>query len=636
SVAKVEKKQTRRNPTAPFTTSTLQQEAARKLYFATKRTMQVAQRLYEGIQIGGETIGLITYMRTDGVQMAGEAIATCRDLIGNDYGADYLPGEPRVYKTKAKNAQEAHEAIRPTDVKRLPSDVAQYLDDDQKKLYELIWKRTVASQMEAARIDQVAADISSPDGNTTLRATGSVIAFDGFLRVYQEGKDEKNAANDKDRILPDLKEGEALARTSVNPEQHFTQPPPRYSEASLVKTMEELGIGRPSTYSSIISVLQDRDYVTLEQRRFTPQDRGRLVTAFLASFFTKYVEYNFTAELEDKLDDISGGRIDWKQVLRDFWEDFAKAVGDTKELRVRDVLDRLNELLGPHFFHDEGNGKDPRACPTCDEGQLSLKLGKFGAFIGCSNYPDCRYTRPLVVSDDDGAGIGDSGPVVLGKDPVTSLDVSIRKGPYGTYVQLGEVEEVPTANGKKMKKTKPKRSSLPRGVSPADVDLEKAIGLLALPRDIGIWPETGDMIQAGIGRFGPYLKYSGLYLSLKGDDDVLTIGINRAIDLIEAAPKKDPPIILGDHPKSKKPVSIRSGRWGKYVGHGMVRANIPKGTDPEKLSLEEAVALVDAKAGTGKGGKKKAAAKKKPAAKKKKAAAKKKPAKKKATKKEPA
>ncbi|MBT4464140.1 MAG: type I DNA topoisomerase, partial [Rhodospirillaceae bacterium] len=402
SVAKVEKKQTRRNPTAPFTTSTLQQEAARKLYFATKRTMQVAQRLYEGIQIGGETIGLITYMRTDGVQMAGEAIATCRDLIGNDYGADYLPGEPRVYKTKAKNAQEAHEAIRPTDVKRLPSDVAQYLDDDQKKLYELIWKRTVASQMEAARIDQVAADISSPDGNTTLRATGSVIAFDGFLRVYQEGKDEKNAANDKDRILPDLKEGEALARTSVNPEQHFTQPPPRYSEASLVKTMEELGIGRPSTYSSIISVLQDRDYVTLEQRRFTPQDRGRLVTAFLASFFTKYVEYNFTAELEDKLDDISGGRIDWKQVLRDFWEDFAKAVGDTKELRVRDVLDRLNELLGPHFFHDEGNGKDPRACPTCDEGQLSLKLGKFGAFIGCSNYPDCRYTRPLVVSDDDG------------------------------------------------------------------------------------------------------------------------------------------------------------------------------------------------------------------------------------------
>ncbi|MHA1598021.1 MAG: DNA topoisomerase, partial [Alphaproteobacteria bacterium] len=552
----------------------------------------------------------------------GEAIAACRDLIGNDYGADYLPGEARVYKTKAKNAQEAHEAVRPTDVKRMPSDVAQYMDEDQKKLYDLIWKRTVASQMESARIDQVAADISSPEGKATLRATGSVIAFDGFLRVYQEGKDDKGGdKGDKDRILPDLKQGEALERKTIHPEQHFTQPPPRYSEASLVKTMEELGIGRPSTYSSIISVLQDRDYVTLEQRRFQPQDRGRLVTAFLASFFARYVEYNFTAELEDKLDDISGGRTDWKQVLRDFWGAFAKAVDDTKELRVRNVLDKLNELLGPHFFHDEGNGKDPRACPTCDDGQLSLKLGKFGAFIGCSNYPDCRYTRPLVVSDEDGAGIGDSGPVVLGKDPETGKDISIRKGPYGTYVQLGEEEEVPTANGKKMKKVKPKRSSLPRGLSPADVDLKKAIGLLALPRDIGIWPETGDMIQAGVGRFGPYLKYSGLYLSLKGDDDVLTVTLDRALELIAAAPKKDPPKILGDHPKSKKPVSIRSGRWGKYVGHGMVRANIPKDTDPDTMTLEDAVALVDAKAGTKT---KKKTAKKKPAAKKKKAPARKK------------
>ncbi len=612
TISKVERKQSRRNPAAPFTTSTLQQDAARKLYFATKRTMQVAQRLYEGFTIEGETVGLITYMRTDGVQIANEAIEAIRGLIGSQYGANYVPGQARVYKAKAKNAQEAHEAIRPTDVTRKPADVARYLDDDQRKLYGLIWKRAMASQMEAAVMDQVAADMTSPDGQTTLRATGSVIAFDGFLRLYQ---DDKKSDDDKDRILPDLREGDALVRTSVDPEQHFTQPPPRYSEASLVKAMEELGIGRPSTYSSIISVLQDRNYVTLENRRFLPDDRGRLVTAFLSSFFGKYVEYNFTAELEEKLDDVSGGRVNWKQVLREFWDDFSKSVTDIKDLRVREVLDALNDLLGPHFFHDEGNGKDPRACPTCDEGQLSLKLGKFGAFIGCSNYPECRFTRPLVVNDDDGAGIGDAGPVELGKDPASGLMISIRKGPYGTYVQLGEVEE--TTVGKKVTKSKPKRASLPRGLSPAAIDLDKAIGLLSLPRDIGLWPETGDMIQAGLGRFGPYLKYNGIFLSLKGDDDVLTIGINRAIDLIEAAPKKDPPKVLGDHPKSKKPVSIKSGRWGPFVSHGMVRANIPKGTDADTLSLADAVALVDARAGTGK--KKKAPAKKKkPVARKKK------------------
>jgi len=631
SVAKIERKQSRRNPTAPFTTSTLQQEAARKLYYPTRRTMQIAQRLYEGVMIGGETVGLITYMRTDGVQMAGEAITATRALIGSAYGKNYLPEHPREYKTKAKNAQEAHEAIRPTDVSRKPADVAQYLDEDQRKLYELIWKRTMASQMEAAVLDQVAVDIASADKVTTLRATGSVIAFDGFLKLYQESGDDKNGKDaDKDRILPDMKEGEALSRISVTPEQHFTQPPPRYSEASLVKTLEELGIGRPSTYASIISVLQDRNYVILDKRRFQPEDRGRLVTAFLSSFFANYVEYNFTAELEEKLDDISGGRIGWKQVLRDFWDSFAKAVDDTKDLRVREVLDCLNELLGPHFFHDEGNGKDPRACPTCDTGQLSLKLGKFGAFIGCSDYPDCKFTRPLVVSDENGAGIADAGPVELGKDPATGMEVSLRKGPYGLYVQLGEEEVV--MEGKKKKKIKPKRSSLTRGMPPAEVDLEKALGLLALPRDIGVWPETGDMIQAGIGRFGPYLKYNGIFLSLKGDDDVLTIGINRAIALVEAAPKKDPPKLLGDHPRSKKPVNIKSGRWGRFVSHGMVRANIPKGTDPETLTLEEAVALVDTKAGTGKAGKQKAVAKKKTAKKKtaKKKTAKKKSAKKKA------
>jgi DNA topoisomerase-1 len=611
TVTKVERKQSRRNPMAPFTTSTLQQEASRKLYFATKRTMQVAQRLYEGFNINGETVGLITYMRTDGVFISNEAINSIRGLIGSDYGSKYVPDSPRMYKTKAKNAQEAHEAVRPTDVTRKPTDVAQYLDEDQRKLYELIWKRTVSSQMEAAIMDQVAADINSPDQQTTLRATGSVIAFDGFLKVYQESKND----DDRERILPNLNEGDTLERTSIDPEQHFTQPQPRYSEASLVKTMEELGIGRPSTYSSIISVLQDRNYVILEKRRFQPDDRGRLVTAFLTSFFTKYVEYNFTAELEEKLDDISGGRVEWKEVLREFWAPFSKAVDDTKELRVREVLDTLNELLGPHFFHDPGNGKDPRACSSCEDGKLSLKLGKFGAFIGCSNYSDCRYTRPLVVSEGDADGIANAGPVLLGKDPVTQLDISLRKGPYGTYVQMGEVEKI--TEGKKTKKTKPKRTSLPRSLPPADVDLNKALGLLALPRDLGIWPETGDMIQAGLGRFGPYLKYSGLFLSLKGDDDVLTIGINRAIDLIEAAPKKDPPKILGEHPKTKKPVSIKSGRWGPFVSHGVVRANIPKGTDADVLTLEDAIALADAKATNGKGGKKKAAAKKDPAKKKK-------------------
>ncbi|MBH89185.1 MAG: DNA topoisomerase I [Magnetovibrio sp.] len=599
TVSKIERKQSRRNPYAPFNTSTLQQEASRKLYFATKRTMQIAQRLYEGFNINGETVGLITYMRTDGVFISGEAVDSIRKIVSNDYGVKYIPDNPRIYKSKAKNAQEAHEAIRPTDLTRKPSDVAQYLDQDQLKLYELIWKRTISSQMQAAIIDQVAADIDSTDQQTTLRATGSVIAFDGFLKVYQEDKTDDNS----ERVLPDLIKGDILERISTKSEQHFTQPQPRYSEASLVKTLEELGIGRPSTYSSIISVLQDRNYVTLDKRRFQPDDRGRLVTAFLTSFFSKYVEYNFTAELEGKLDDISGGRIEWKDVLRDFWDPFSKAVDDTKDLRVREVLDSLNDLLGDHFFHDQGNGKDPRACLYCKDGKLSIKIGKFGAFIGCSNYDACRYTRPLIANEEGSDGIIDSGPLILGKDPVTQKEISLRKGPYGTYVQLGEVEEI--NDGKKKKKSKPKRASLPRTMQPADVDLNKALGLLALPRDLGIWPETGDMIQAGVGRFGPYLKYSGLYLSLKGDDDVLTIGINRAIDLIEAAPKKDPPKILGDHPKTKKPVSIKSGRWGPFVSHGKIRANIPKGKDVDNLTLQEAIDLADAKSANGTSGRKK-------------------------------
>ncbi|HYN39050.1 MAG TPA: type I DNA topoisomerase, partial [Rhodospirillales bacterium] len=455
TVAEVERKQTRRHPSPPFVTSTLQQEASRKLGFSASHTMRVAQKLYEGVSIGGETVGLITYMRTDGVQMSGEAIATCRRVIDAEFGGRYVPEKPRLYKTKAKNAQEAHEAIRPTDLARKPADVAAYLDNDQRRLYALIWKRTLASQMESAVLDQVAVDIASEDRQVIFRANGSVIAFDGFLRVYREGRDDPEtekpgtpamAADDGERMLPDVTRGESLTRRSVTPEQHFTQPPPRFTEASLVKRLEELGIGRPSTYASIISVLQDRKYVRLDSKRFVPEDRGRLVTAFLESFFERYVAYGFTAAMEERLDDVSGGRLDWKTVLRDFWRDFSSAVDDTRELRVKEVLEALDRLLGPHFFRDGESGRDPRGCPSCSEGRLGLKLGKFGAFIGCSNYPGCRYTRPLVPASADeapAAASGSNGARVLGDDPATGLAVSLRKGPYGPYVQLGEA----TANG---------------------------------------------------------------------------------------------------------------------------------------------------------------------------------------------
>jgi len=608
AVDSVERKKSRRNPTPPFTTSTLQQEASRKLNFSAKRTMQVAQRLYEGVNIGGETVGLITYMRTDGVQMAAEAIEGCRSLIGERYGAPYLPDEPRVYKTKAKNAQEAHEAIRPTDVSRRLENLRQYLDEDQQKLYSLIWQRTVASQMASAVLDQVAVDIASRQENVVLRATGSVIAFDGFLKLYQEGRDERRGEraedDDRNRILPPVREGDALDRRDVNAEQHFTQPPPRYTEASLVKKLEELGIGRPSTYASILSVLQDRNYVKLEKRRFEPEDRGRVVTAFLESFFTRYVEYGFTADLEEKLDDISGGRIDWKTVLNEFWGPFNNAVGETKDLRVREVLDALDTILGPHFFRANGSGRDPRACPACADGRLSLKLGKFGAFIGCSNYPECRHTRPLAVTNGDDEDEADNGPRVLGNEPETGMEVSLRKGPYGHYVQLGEAE--------KGSKSKPKRSSLARNMRPADIDLEKALALLSLPREVGIDPESGQKITAAIGRFGPYIKLGGTYVSLKGDDDVLTIGLNRAVVLMANAPKKPEPVNLGDHPKSGKPITVRQGRWGPYVQAGTIRANVPKGTKMEEVTLEMAVIALDAKgAGKDKAAKKKAPAKKK-------------------------
>ena len=609
AVAKVERKKARRHPAPPFTTSTLQQEASRKLHFGAKRTMQVAQRLYEGVDIGGETVGLITYMRTDAVNMAGEAVFACRDLIGREYGDAYVPASPRMYKTKAKNAQEAHEAIRPTDVARRPRDLAGRLDKDQLRLYELIWKRTVACQMESAVLDQVAVDVGARDASAMLRATGSVVVFDGFLRLYRESRDDA-PADDEDRILPDVKEGEALTLGEVTPEQHFTQPPPRFGEASLVKRLEELGIGRPSTYASILSVLQDRDYVRLEKRRFEPEDRGRLVTAFLASFFERYVQYTFTADLENQLDEISGGRTEWKAVLRQFWGAFDKAVGETRDLTITDVLEALNTLLGHHFFPDDGNGGDPRACPSCEDGRLSLKLGKYGAFIGCANYPACRYTRPLVAADDDGGanGAADAGPRLLGNDPESGLPVWLRKGPYGFYAQLGDA-----GTGKGKAKEKPKRASLPKGWDPATLDLERALALLALPREVGPHPESGAAITAGIGRYGPYIRHDGKYVSLK-EDDVLTIGLNRAVTLIAEAPAGQKATTLGDHPGDGKPVTVRAGRFGPYVQHGALRATLPKSVEPETVTLEAAVALLAAKAA--KGGKKrppKAARRKKPA-----------------------
>lgn len=620
TVGDVIRKKTRRNPAAPFTTSTLQQEAARKLGFGAKRTMQVAQKLYEGINLGGETVGLITYMRTDAVNLSNEAIFSTRDLIAQQYGADFVPKDPRVYKTKAKNAQEAHEAIRPTDVKRRPEEMARFLDADQLKLYSLIWKRTVACQMASAVLDQVAVDIKSPDRKVGLRATGSVIVFQGFLTLYKEGLDDQEDEDGEGKILPDVQVGDTLQLGPVDAHQHFTQPPPRYSEASLVKRMEELGIGRPSTYASIISVLQDRDYVRLEKRRFIPEDRGRLVTAFLSNFFSRYVQYDFTAELEDQLDDVSNGSKNWQHVLEEFWRAFSGSIDETKELRVRDVLDALNAELEDHFFPERENGTDKRSCPTCDNGELSLKLGKFGAFIGCSNYPDCKYTRPLVQNDQGEQGVPDldSGPKELGTDPETGDLVTLRRGPYGLYVQLGEEDP-------EDKKKKPKRASLTSDMNAAELNLQAALKLLSLPRNVGIFPETGEIIKAGIGRFGPYVSVGKTFVSIK-DDSPYTIGENRAIDLIHEKMEKTQMVVLGQHPEEKKDIIMQNGRWGPFVKVGKINVRLPKDMDREDMTLELAIEMLNKKGAGAKKTTKKKAAPKKTAEKK--APAKKAPAKK--------
>jgi DNA topoisomerase-1 len=605
TVANVEAKPARRNPPPPFTTSTLQQEASRKLGFAPAHTMRIAQRLYEGVDIDGETIGLITYMRTDGVDIAEEALAAARRLIGSDYGTRYVPDAPRRYQTKAKNAQEAHEAIRPTDVARRPKDVRRLLDADQARLYELIWLRTMASQMESAELERTTADITAKAAGRVidLRATGTVVKFDGFLTLYQEGEDD--VADDEDsRRLPEMSAGESLAKRKIDATQHFTEPPPRYSEASLVKRMEELGIGRPSTYASILQVLKDRGYVRIDKRRLVPEDKGRVLTAFLESFFARYVEYGFTADLEEQLDRISNNEIAWRDLLRDFWREFTAAVGDIKELRVAQVIDALDELLAPHLFPPRADGTDPRKCPSCETGRLSLKLGKFGGFIGCTNYPECRFTRQF--APGNGANGGADGMKKLGEDPDSGLEVTLRSGRFGPYLQLGEAVEG----------EKPKRAGLPKGLAPDDLDLAHALGLLSLPREVGKHPDDGEPIIAGVGRFGPYVQHGKTYANLTTGDDVLGVGLNRAVALIEEkrakGPRKgrfgaDPGRALGDHPDKGGPIVVKNGRYGPYVNHDGVNATLPSDMTVDAITLEQAVGLIEARSARG-GGKKRAAA----------------------------
>ena len=626
SVSEVEAKPVKRNPPPPFMTSTLQQEAARKLGFSATRTMQAAQRLYEGVDIGGETVGLITYMRTDGVQMDEGAIQQLRSTIGREFGDKYVPDAPRRYQTKAKNAQEAHEAIRPTDANRKPESLR--LDGDMKRLYELVWKRTVASQMEAATLERTTIDFAEAGKKTELRATGQVVLFDGFLALYQEGQDDA-ADDDENRRLPRVAKGEGVTVKEAKADQHHTEPPPRYSEASLVKKLEELGIGRPSTYASILEKLRERNYVREDKKRFIPDDRGRVVTAFLENFFKRYVEYDFTAGLEDKLDLVSAGDLAWKTLMREFWTDFSGAIGDIADLRITHVIDALNESLGPHIFPPREDGSDPRSCPSCKTGNLSIRLGKNGAFIGCSNYnaePPCKFTRALAPNGEDNGAITPDGKV-LGQDPATGEDVTIRSGRFGLYLQLGEGD-------------KPKRASIPKGWDPATLELERALKLLGLPREVGAHPEDQEMIVSNIGRYGPYIQKGSTYVNLPGVDDVFEIGLNRAVQLI--ADKKAgggrfqrgaaaPPIAeLGESPVTGKKVVVKAGRFGPYITDGETNANVPKGADPASVTFDEALLALATRAAMG-GGKKKPA--KKAAAKKEAAPKAEKPAKKAAPKK---
>jgi DNA topoisomerase-1 len=589
TVTAVESKPLRRNPPPPFTTSTLQQEAQRKLGFDASRTMQIAQRLYEGVNVGGELVGLITYMRTDGVDVAPEALAAARRVIEREHGGPYVPDAPRRYHARAKNAQEAHEAIRPTDLGRLPAQVARSLDRDQARLYDLIWKRMIASQMASAELERTTIDIGArnPQGEASLRATGSVVRFDGFLTLYQEGRDEEE--DEEGGRLPAVSSGERVERERIDVSQHFTEPPPRYTEASLIKRMEELGIGRPSTYAQTMDVLRKRGYVRLDRKRLVPEDKGRIVTAFLEDFFRRYVEYDFTADLEEKLDRISAGDLSWKDVLRDFWRDFAATVEDASDVGRAQVIEALNEVLGEHLFPPREGGGDPRTCPSCGDGRLSLKLGRYGAFVGCSNYPECRYTRQLGQNGENGSTALPAEGTTLGEDPETSAPVSLRSGRFGPYVQLGEGE-------------KPKRASIPKDWSVEEIDLEAALRLLSLPRQVGTHPETGKPINAGIGRYGPFVEHEGKYANLDSIEEVFSVGPNRAISLLAAKKggrgRADSSVLkeLGEHPTLGGPVSVRSGRYGPYVNHGKLNATLPNSISPEDVTLEQAVELLTQKA----------------------------------------
>ncbi len=598
SVKSIEAKPATRNPWPPFMTSTLQQEASRKYGMGAKACMSAAQRLYEA--------GHITYMRTDGIDMAPEAVMAARDEIKRRFGADYVPDSPRMYKNKAKNAQEAHECIRPTDMSLSPEKLR--VEDDQRKLYDLIWKRTLASQMAAARMERTTVDVGSADGQVELRANGQVVLFEGFLKIYDQGRDDDG---DDEGRLPQIAQGEPAAKRKVTPEQHFTQPPPRYTEATLVKRMEELGIGRPSTYASVITTIQDREYVRKDKNRLIPEDKGRLVTAFLANYFPRYVEYDFTADLEEQLDDISAGTRPYKEVLERFWRDFSAAIAGTADLRIGEVLETIDDFLAPHLYPPRADGSDPRSCPTCGKGRLNLKTARSGgAFIGCSNYPECRYTRPLSASED--AATGDR---VLGTDD-QGAEISLRTGRFGPYVQRGEVTtDAP----------KPPRASLPKGWSPDSLTLERALELLSLPRLVGMHPADGEPVEASIGRFGPYVKHLSIYANLPDAEEVFTIGMNRAVEVLAQKAARGPgrgaaaqPLKeLGEHPDGGA-VQVMPGRYGPYVKWGKVNATLPKGTEPEDMTLDAALPLLAEKAA--KSGKGKAA--KKPAAKADKASAK--------------
>ncbi|HEX9955266.1 MAG TPA: type I DNA topoisomerase [Allosphingosinicella sp.] len=616
SVASVEAKELRRNPPPPFTTSTLQQEASRKLGFSASHTMRVAQGLYED--------GTITYMRTDGVQMAPEAVSAARKAVANRFDAGYVPDKPRHYESKAKNAQEAHEAIRPTDFSKDRAG-----SGDHARLYDLIWKRALASQMASARLERTTAELTDGTGQTGLRATGQVVLFPGFLALYEEGRDDEG--DEDSRRLPRLKEGDAPAKKKVISEQHFTQPPPRYSEASLVKKMEELGIGRPSTYAATLQTLKDRGYTRVEKNRFIPEESGRLLTAFLERFFERYVSFDFTAHLEDELDDISGGRAEWQKVLEAFWRDFKPKTAEIMEQKPSEITVALDEFLSPWLFPDKGDGSDARVCPACGDGRLALRGGRFGAFVACSNYPECKFTRRFGQGGDEEGG--DSGPEILGQHPETGQDITRKSGRFGPYIEMGEGKEA-------------KRASIPKDAGELDLDL--AVRLLSLPRTIGAHPETGENITASIGRYGPYLAHNGKYAKLSSTADVFETGMNAAVvKLAEAAAgggrgrgaAREPLKILGAHPRTELEIKLMEGRFGPYVTDGTTNATLPKSIEPDGLTLEEAAQLIDDRAAKGgpvkKGRKpakkapvKKAAAADKPAAAKKPAAKKKAPAKK--------